>query len=181
MTTYVGLLYSIVIDKQRRVLMIDLRSIAEKLGYFNVRTLVATGNLVFEAEEQPVAAIESALEKAFAEFHGKHVDIIVRSAEDWRRLVAGNPYPEESIANPDQVVARIMRDPAEEKVADLFKPYQTAGEKVEIVEGDVWIAFPGQPSQSKLLGVLAPKRMGGIGTSRNWNTIRRLGEMVEQV
>jgi uncharacterized protein (DUF1697 family) len=179
MTTYVALLYSVVIDKARRVAMADLRDIAEKLGHTNVRTLVSTGNLIFDAENQPIRRLETELETAFADFHGKHVDFIIRSAADWRKLVAANPYAAESIANPDRVVVRVMREPADETVLRLFEPYQTAGEQVRIVGGDVWIAFPCQPSQSKLLGVLAPKRMGGTGTARNWNTVRRLGEMLD--
>ena len=180
MTTYVALLYSIVIDKTRRVVMADLRAIAEKLGHQNTRTLVSTGNLIFDADESSIPALEAVLENAFADFHGKHVDIIIRTADQWRKLVASNPFPEESAANPNQVAVRIMRAPAEERVLDLFKPYQTAGEQVRLIDGDVWIAFPGQPSQSKLLGVLAPKRMGGVGTARNWNTVRRIGEMVAE-
>ena len=176
MTTYVALLYSIIIDKSRRVAMADLRSIADKLGYQNPRTLVSTGNMIFEAEDQPVAKVEAALEKAFAEFHGKRVDIIIRRADDWRKLVAANPFPDESAANPDQVVVRVMRDRARPEIADFLRPYQTQGEQVSIVDGDVWIAFASQPSLSKLLGQLAPRRMGGIGTARNWNTVRRLGE-----
>jgi uncharacterized protein (DUF1697 family) len=178
MTTHVALLYSIVIDKSRRVVMSDLRDIAEKLGYKNVRTLVSTGNLVFEADDRSVSALESALEKAFAAFHGKHVDIIIRTADQWRTLVANNPFPDESAANPDLVNVRVMRDPAAETVAALFEPYQTQGEQVRIVDGDLWIAFTGRPSESKLIGLISPKRMGGIGTARNWNTVRRLGEML---
>jgi uncharacterized protein (DUF1697 family) len=178
MTTYVALLYSVVIDKTRRVVMSDLRGIAETLGHANARTLAATGNLVFEADDQPVGTMETALEKAFAYFHGKHVDIIIRTADRWRKLVAANPFPDESGKNPDRVNVRVMREPAAETVARLFQPYQTQGEQVCIVDGDVWIAFAGRPSESKLLGLLSPKRMGGIGTARNWNTVRRLGEML---
>lgn len=178
MTTHVALLYSVVIDKSRRVAMADLRQIAERLGHQNVRTLVSTGNMLFDASSQDIASLEAALERAFADFHGKHVDFIIRTADQWRKLVAANPFAAESAANPDRVVVRVMRAPAGETVAALLRPYQTAGEQVAIVDGDVWIAFPSQPSQSRLLGLLTPKRMGGVGTARNWNTVRRLGEML---
>lgn len=178
MTTYVALLYSIVIDQTRRVVMSDLRRLAEDLGHRNARTLVSSGNLVFESDEPSIPRLESDLEKSFAAFHGKHVDIIVKSAREWRTLVASNPFPDESQADPDQVTVRIMRDPADEKLLDFFKPYQTQGERVAIIDGHVWVHFLGRPSLSKLAGQLTPKRMGGAGTARNWNTVRRLGEMV---
>jgi uncharacterized protein (DUF1697 family) len=160
--------------------MADLREIAERLGYRNVRTLASTGNMLFEADDTPVRELEDALERAFADFHGKHVDIIIRTADRWRTLVAANPFPEESVAHPDRIAVRVMRMTAAESLTALFEPYQTGGERVKIVDGDVWVAFPGQPSQSRLLGLLTPKRMGGIGTARNWNTVRRLGEMLDE-
>ena len=162
MTTYVALLYSIVIDTKRRVVMSDLRAIAERLGYRNVRTLVSTGNLVFEAGRSSVPEVERALEKAFADFHGKHVDIIVKAAEDWKRLVAANPFRAEAEAEPDRVGVRIMRDPLRPDLAQFLRPYQTDGERVELIDGHVWVHYPGQISLSKLAGQLTPKRMGGI-------------------
>lgn len=179
MATYVGLLYSIVIDAKRRVVMSELRAIAQSLGHTNVRSLVSSGNLVFETNETSVPAIEQALEKAFAAFHGKHVDIIVKTAEDWRRIVASNPFPAESGTAPDWVGIRIMRDVLRPDLADFLRPYQTDGERVAIVDGHVWVHYQGQASLSKLAGQLTPRRMGGIGTARNWNTVRRLGEMLD--
>ncbi|MGV3553220.1 DUF1697 domain-containing protein [Rhizobium sp.] len=178
MTTYVALLYSIIIDARRRVAMSDLRAIAEGLGYTNCRTLVSTGNLVFESVDTSVSDIEQALEKAFAAFHGKHVDIIVVTADDWRTLVASNPFMEEAKSEPDRVSVRIMRDTLRHDPTDFLRPYQTAGERIAMTGRHVWIHFTGQASLSKLAGQLTPKRMGGIGTMRNWNTVRRLGEMV---
>lgn len=179
MTTHIALLYSVVIDKTHRVAMSDLRGIAEQLGHQNAKTLVSTGNLLFDAADMPIAALEGAFEHAFAAFHGKHIDIIIRTAEHWRQLVAANPFPDQSAARPDQVVVRVMRDPVSADLAERLAPYQTMGEELRVVDGDLWIAFAGQPSQSKLLGQITPQRMGGIGTARNWNTIRRLGEMLD--
>lgn len=58
MALYVALLHSIVLGAGRRVVMSDLKAMAEGLGFRNARTLVATGNLVFEAEEQSIVSVE---------------------------------------------------------------------------------------------------------------------------
>lgn len=175
---YVALLYSVIIDSKRRVVMSDLRAIAEGLGYRNVRTLVSTGNLIFETGESSVPSIEQSLERAFASFHDKPVDIIVKTADDWRRLVASNPFPAESRDAPARVGIRVMRDPLRPDLAAFLRPYQTDGERVVIVDGHVWVYYPGRISLSKLAGQLTPRRMGGVGTARNWNTVKRLGEML---
>lgn len=66
MTAYVALLYSVVIDKTRRAAMADLRAIAERLGHRHVRTLVSTGNRVFDADNRPIAELENARKPAIA-------------------------------------------------------------------------------------------------------------------
>jgi uncharacterized protein (DUF1697 family) len=177
MQTYVALLYSIILGEGRRVVMADLRAMAETLGLKNPRTLVATGNLVFETEKTPVPKLEERLEAAFEKNFGRHVDIIVRSAHDWRLLATGNPFPEESAAAADQVAVRVMRKPAPDDTAKALAVRAGNDEKVAAVGGDIWVVFSRETPSSPLLSALNHKRLG-IGTSRNWNTVRRLAEMI---
>ncbi|MER8866439.1 DUF1697 domain-containing protein [Mesorhizobium sp. M0751] len=179
MQTYVALLYSIVLGEGRRVVMSDLKAMAEGLGLNNPRTLVATGNLVFEAQETELAALEQRLEAAFAKTFGRHVDIIVRGADDWRKLAAGNPFPAESAKAADQVAVRVMRAPVPAGAAAALEAYVGNDEKLRIVGGDIWIVFSRETPSSPLLAAVSHKRLG-IGTSRNWNTVRRLAEMVAE-
>ena len=63
--TWVALLYSVVLGPGRRVRAEDLRSLAADLGFERPRTLLASGNLIFEGEGD-ARAIEARLEPAFA-------------------------------------------------------------------------------------------------------------------
>ncbi|MBL8570032.1 MAG: DUF1697 domain-containing protein [Phreatobacter sp.] len=179
MTGHVALLYSIVLTPERRVVMADLRAMAKELGFADPRTLVASGNLVFGAPPRmSVRAIETRLEAAFAPRFGRHVDIIVATAMDWRALVAANPFRAEAEAAPTSVHVRVMRDRLPPEAANGLAPYLTQGERIAIVDGHLWMHFRGPLHESKLAGQLTPKRLG-IGTTRNWNTVRRLGEMLD--
>ncbi|MER8638280.1 MULTISPECIES: DUF1697 domain-containing protein [unclassified Mesorhizobium] len=179
MQTYVALLYSIVLGEGRRVVMSDLKAMAEGLGLNNPRTLVATGNLVFEAQETELAALEQRLEVTFAKTFGRHVDIIVRRADGWLRMAASNPFPAESAEAADQVAVRVMRAPVPAETAAALEAYAGKDEKLRIVGGDIWIVFSRETPSSRLLAAVSHKRLG-IGTSRNWNTVRRLAEMVAE-
>ncbi|MBB4187890.1 uncharacterized protein (DUF1697 family) [Sinorhizobium terangae] len=150
---------------------------AERVGYHAPRTLVATGNVVFDAPAQPLADIEAEMESAFAVTFGRHIDIIARCGEDWRKLAAGNPFPAESEADPTRVHVRVMRSPLHPEVPEMFRGHCTRGERMEVVGGDLWVDFAGKASESKLLGVLTTKRLG-VGTFRNWNTVRGLRDML---
>ncbi|RUW92501.1 DUF1697 domain-containing protein [Mesorhizobium sp. M7A.F.Ca.US.010.02.1.1] len=177
MQTYVALLYSIILGEGRRVVMADLKAMAEELGLNNPRTLVATGNLVFEAPATDIADLEQWLEAAFKKTFGRHVDIIVRGAEDWLKLAAGNPFPADSAKAGDQVAVRVMRKPAPQEAVTALQAYAAEDEKVTSLGGDIWVVFSRERPSSRLLAAMNHKRMG-TGTSRNWNTVRRLAEML---
>jgi uncharacterized protein (DUF1697 family) len=167
---YVALLYSIGIPAGRLV-MSDLRDLATRLGHGSPRTLASTGNLIFESDDT-MDAVASGLEAAYAERFGRHVDIIVRDEARWRRTVAGNPF-----GDGPNVMVRLQREPLAPETIDRLAVYKTAGDEIRIVDGDLWVRFAGAPNQSRLLGALTKQRLG-IGTSRIWNTVRRLGDLL---
>ncbi len=170
---YVALLHSIVLP-QGRLVMNDLRALATDLGLQAPRTLAATGNLVFETEGGDSHDLEQGLEAAYAQRFGRHVDIVVRTAPQWQRTVAGNPFRD---ADGAQVMIRVQRMPLPTETIDRLEPYRPAGDTIRVVDGDLWVCFGGPPNQSRLLGALTTRRLG-VGTARIWNTARRLAEMV---
>ncbi|MEI2300391.1 DUF1697 domain-containing protein [Ensifer sp. MJa1] len=178
MNSYVALLYSIVLGPGRRVVMADLKRMAEGLGFREPRTLVATGNLIFQFGQTPIPDLETPLEQAFLETFGRHVDIIVRSGAGWRALAASNPFHEEGEKDATQVHVRVMREPLTEAVLADLQCYCVAGERLAIIDGDLWVHFQGKASESKLLGAMTTKRLG-IGTFRNWNTVKGLADMLQ--
>lgn len=174
MRTWVALLHSITVAEGRRVAMRDLRDLALSLGFERPETLLATGNLIFAAKAPDAAAVERRLEPAFAAAFGRPVPIIVRAAADWPALVAANPFPEASAAEPSRVSVRVMRAPAGADVAERLAPYRAGDERLAVVGGDLWLHLPHGVAGSRLAAAVTPKRAGGIGTFRNWNTVRRI-------
>jgi uncharacterized protein (DUF1697 family) len=175
-TTYVALLYSIILPKGR-LKMDDLKGMAEQLGLGNPRTLVATGNLIFTAQKTTVGKLEKQLEEAFEKRFGKHIDIIIRTAADWQKTVKANPFGDEDGGT---VAMRVQRDPLDKAILDDLKRFAAQGEKLEVVHGDLWMRFPGKVSESKVSGALTKKRLG-IGTTRALSTVIGLGKMLEAV
>lgn len=179
MKTYAALLHSIVLGAGRRVVMADLRKVAGEAGFNNPRTLAATGNLVIDGSENLTAAeVERRLERGIEKGFGKHIDVIARTGSDWVKLAAGNPFPAESREDASLVGVRVMRAPLPETIFAVLEPWRSAQENIRLVNGDLWIAFSGQPSKSRLLSRLTVKHMGA-GTLRNWNTVRGLAGLIK--
>jgi uncharacterized protein (DUF1697 family) len=179
MPTWVALLHSITIAGGRRLVMADLRDLARGLGFEVPETLLATGNLIVDAAAPDAATVERRIEPAFAEAFGRHVPIIVRAAAAWPALVGGNPFPAASAREPARVSVRVMRAPAEAAVAERLAPYRSGDERLALVDGDLWLHLPHGVAGSRLAAAVTPKRAGGAGTFRNWNTVQRIAAALE--
>lgn len=147
----------------------------ERVGLRNPRTLIATGNALFDSDGATIAQLEHQLETAFALRFGRHIDTIVTTVAQWRALAAANPFPEE--ADGTRIAVRVMRKPLGQAALDALTPYATQGEQLTLVDGHLWLHFPQDPTRSRLAPQLTIKRLGA-GTVRNWNTVRRLDEMI---
>ena len=174
MRTWVALLYSIVLAPKRRVIMAELRALALELGYAAPRTLLASGNLIFEAEAEDARDVEARLEPAFAARFGRPIEIIVRDGAEWGRLVDGNPFPAEAERMPSRVWARVMRAPVDAGLVERLEPFRAGEERVAVVGGDLWVCLPNGVAGSRLASAMTPARTGGAGTFRNWNTLRKI-------
>ena len=81
MTSYVALLRAMNVAGTGKLPMAELRRIGEQCGFDNVRTLIASGNLLFDSdlvEEEARTRIEAGLVK----FFGKRVSVFVRTAAE---------------------------------------------------------------------------------------------------
>lgn len=174
MTTYVALLHSIVLGPGKRVVMTDLKAMAAEIGFANPRTWVATGNLIFEGADAPLAEIETRLETAFRARFGKPVDIILRTATAWRQLAAQNPFPN---GNGADIGIRVMRRPLDPDVLPRLEAIAAPGMGLALRDGDLWIDFAGKPNEARLLSHLTTRKLG-IGTLRNANTVKALAAML---
>jgi uncharacterized protein (DUF1697 family) len=177
MIGYVALLYSILLPAGR-LRMAAWRELLEAEGLQHVRTALATGNAVFQAERAAVPELEARLEAAYARAFGRRVDHILRTAPAFRALVTANPFASETASDPAHVAVRVMRKPLSDGNLAVLSGRATPREKLAIVNGDLWLYSPEPPGSSRLVAMLSRER-SGAGTIRTWNTIRRLGEMLE--
>lgn len=178
MPRHVALLYSIVLGPGRRVIMAELRALAAELGFAAPQTLHASGNLILDAETEDPREVEARLEPGFAARFGKAIPIIVRRGDAWPRLVAGCPFPEAAASMPSRVAVRVMRAPLAGGAETTFDRYRVPGEELRVVDGDLWGLFPHGQGNSKLAAALTPARTGGVGTFRNWNTVRKIDALL---
>jgi uncharacterized protein (DUF1697 family) len=90
MPRFVALLRGVNVGKAKRVPMAELRELLTSLGYRNVRTLLNSGNAVFDSTARSGAAQATRIRAAIAERMNLEVPVIVKSADDIAGACAEN-------------------------------------------------------------------------------------------
>ncbi|HEY4942415.1 MAG TPA: DUF1697 domain-containing protein [Rhizomicrobium sp.] len=180
MSVQCALLRAVNVGGNAKLPMADLRALAQNIGLKNARTLLQSGNLLFEAGSRSPAASEKLLESACAKAFGLKTDIYVRTPAEIDALIARNPFPSEAKTDPSHLVVLFLRGAPDAK---SFKTLQAAIKGREVVRGDgrhAYIVYPDDIGESKLTGALIERHLGLPGTARNWNTLGKLAVLMKE-
>lgn len=174
MPGYVALLRAVNLGPHQRIVMADLRAIGEKCGWSKVRTVVQTGNLLFETKQQRVSALEQQLEAALAKAFGLSTPVLVRSAKDWRAALEANPFPRQAKSDPSHLVIMVLKAKCSAGALETLRAAIVGRERVELVGQQLYAVYPDNIGESKLTSALIERKLGVTGTARNWNTARKV-------
>lgn len=177
----IALMRSILING-RRVKGEEARGLAEAVGADDVRSVGATGNLLFRSRKAP-ATLRRELEAACAGVYGRPTEMVVKTVDEWRALLQANPFPERTAAAPARVLVWAMREPLPDAGLDQLRRRASADEQVERTRsGDIYMWFGGaDPNASRLPAGFGLKALGAVGTNRNWNTVMKITAVLDQM
>ena len=174
MQHWVALLRGINVGGNNLVPMANLRTLCAALGWADVRSYIASGNLVFRAEGQ-AEGLAATLRQAIAARMGCDVPIIALPGAAVRAALADCPFDP---AAGKQVHGFILwSDPVIDR--DALARFRAASEHL-VVQGRVaWLHAPDGIGQSKLAEKFDKVVTGTQMTARNLNTWHKLVEMLD--
>ncbi len=147
--------------------MSELKAIGDACGFANVRTFIASGNLLFESG-LPEAGIKALIEAKLKTYADKPVDVLVRTAKEMADVLAGNPFPD---AAPNRTVV-IFLDEAP-PTDTIMQCSGINGEELRMGLREIYVHYGDGMADSKLK-IPAAK----TGTARNMNTVKNLAALL---
>jgi uncharacterized protein (DUF1697 family) len=153
MTTYVALLRGIM-PMNPNMKSERLRELFEKLGFKNVRTVIASGNVVFDSPLKNMSILEEKIEKELPKQLKFNSTTIIRSQKEIQALVKKNPFKGVKDKKPNYLVVTFFKDRRDELCT-----------VINLVEGKT-------PDFMRLL----EKEHGKEMTTRTWKTVYRILE-----
>ncbi|MFJ1511292.1 DUF1697 domain-containing protein [Cellulosimicrobium funkei] len=179
-TAYVCLLFAVNVGG-RKVPSTALRDLAGDLGLAHARTVVNSGNLVVGPGSSGAASpadVARRLHDGVAERFGVDAAVAVLTTERLRKIVRGNPLPDDAAERPAGLLVHVGEEPVDPDAAGALGPRLTT-ERAAVANGVLYVAYPDGVGRSRLTTAVLTKAAGTPVTGRNWNTVTRLLDLAE--
>ncbi|HEX3928128.1 MAG TPA: DUF1697 domain-containing protein [Gemmatimonadales bacterium] len=177
MGMHIALLRGVNVGGNRKIPMADLRAALTKAGLANTRTLLHSGNVVFEGSRRSGAALERWLEAETVARVGVAAEYMVRTPAEWRAMIAANPFRAEASDTPALLHAFLCKEPPTAAQIKALKAAIPGREKMAAGSHHLYVYYPDGAGESRLNAALLD-RLVGSATARNWNTVLKLAAMV---
>lgn len=155
--------------------MADLRSAVSNLKFDDLQTYLQSGNMVFRAGKASNGAFSDRISAAIRDHAGMDVSVMVRSVDEWSRIVKANPYPQANAAPKTVHVFVLDEVPDAERLA--FLAAREAGrEEYALIASTIYLHTPDGFGRS-VLGGSIERILKVTMTARNWNTVLALEKL----
>ncbi|MBX3593597.1 DUF1697 domain-containing protein [Sphingomonas sp.] len=159
---------------KRQLKSAELKGVVEGLGFTDVRTLLASGNVVFTAPGRDAAGLEAEIHHALKEETGLESEVFVRTKDQLDAVVAANPYPDVARERPASLVVMFHRDDILAAPLDRIAKCYDGPERLHRHGRDLFIDFPDGQARSNLGPAMARAKFPRASTARNWNTLLKI-------
>jgi uncharacterized protein (DUF1697 family) len=161
--------------------MAELSSLFIDLGYPDALTYIQSGNVIFSSEiisDERETALK--IEKAILRRFDYTVPVMIRTSEELRKLFSVNPYLSEEKFEPSKMAVIFLHEKVTEEQIQKVKGIDYPPDKFKIVGKEIFIFCPNGFGRTKLYTNFFEKKMGVIGTARNWKTITTMLELADK-
>jgi uncharacterized protein (DUF1697 family) len=176
MDKYIALLRGVNVGGRHQAPMATLKKMLEGMGFANVKTLLASGNVIFEANKENLSSRAKKLEATLAKTFGFPISVLLRTKRDIERLVESQPFKGIKVTPETRLYVTFL--PGKPKSAKIPKLPSKDFQVLSVTE--TYVCSVLRLSENKrtvdLMEALE-KEFGKNITTRNWNTVEKIAKM----
>jgi uncharacterized protein (DUF1697 family) len=172
-TRYVAFLRGINVGGHKPVRMAELAEAFAGLGLANVRTVLASGNVLFDARPSSRKTLAARISAGLKQALGLDATVVLRTLEEIRLLLDSDPF---KALKPPARAQLYITFLAEDAPTNVPLPRPTANIRIARLStgelASVVVLSPGIGTPDLMTAL--DKQLGRKATTRNWNTVRKL-------
>jgi uncharacterized protein (DUF1697 family) len=153
-----------------------LRQACAGLGLQDVRTYVQSGNIVFSSRlgaEKLAKTLKATIDPQTR----LPVTVVVRSASEMTKTLAGNPFLKQKGVDPSRLYVTFLAKAPAKPALEKLDAFAGARDEYRWVGQEVYLHCPINYGETRLSNAAIEKTFSVGATTRNWKTVTVLCEM----
>ena len=151
--------------------MPQLKAAFEAAGFADVKTVIASGNVVFSARSTSESSLERKAEAAMRDHLGREFLTIVRPVEFLRELLASDPFKGVPLPPRSERMVTFLRERPRSKLA---LPIELHGARIfSVKDREIFTVYVPHPKGAIFMGLIE-RTFGKALTTRSWNTVAKV-------
>lgn len=173
--TYVAFLRGINVGGHKPIKMEALRKAFLALGLQNVRTILASGNVLFETRRGNAATLVAKIEEKLKQAFGHEIGVLLRTTEELQKLSDEKPFVHVAVTLQTRLYVTFLSEKAKKGLAVPATSPDGSFTIIRISGGEVCgvVILSPKTGTTDAMKVLE-KEFGRKITTRNWNTITKI-------
>jgi len=158
------------------VKMDRLREIFSSMGYSNIETFIASGNVIFFSKTNDPATLKNTIEQKLKNELGFEVKTFIRTPDELQAIANHKPFPKTMMDAATALNVALLDSPLDEKSKKSVTALKSDADEFQVHNKEVyWLCIKKQ-SESKFSNAVLEKTIGQSSTMRGLNTIRKMAE-----
>jgi uncharacterized protein (DUF1697 family) len=145
------------------------------------RSYVQSGNVVFRTKEKNSPQLAKKIQAAIQKKFGCCPEVILRTGDELRRVIAANPFPEQTKSEPGKVLVTFLAGEPPGDAEPNLEKFKDFPEQLHLKGRELYIYFPNGAGRSKLPWSTVDKFLKVTGTARNWNSVQAMLKLAEEM
>lgn len=169
---YAAFLRGVNVGGKGAIKMADLKSLFESLGYTEVKTILASGNVVFETDKGTMDMIRDKIESALTKKYKREVLVMLRTIDELKLMERSQPFKGIELSEKVRFYVTFLYEASKGvRIPEPDSNYRivqirdmNAFTVLELTEGEA------TPAAMSMLDKVFGKNI----TTRNWNTVMKV-------
>lgn len=181
MPVVISMLRGVNVGGHNKIRMEELRRLYESLGLLAPQTYIQSGNVIFRTEKRDLLSLTKRIEDGIERNFGFRPAVIVRTASQLRDAIAGNPFATRPDLDPRKLLVSFLAGDPDAEARRKVLAMKVEPEELRMAGCELYIYFHNGMARTKLSMPLIERTLTFPGTGRNWNTVRKLLEIAEEL
>jgi uncharacterized protein (DUF1697 family) len=173
--TYTVFLRGINVGGNKKVPMARLKAMLETMGFTDVKTLLASGNVILSGKKENISSLTKRIAVALETEFGFPIPVLIREMSRLEEIAKTEPFKDITVTKDIRLYVTFLSEIPKSK---LKIPYVSEDKSLRIfrLDEDALFSVLDLSKGSGTVDAMAiiEKEFGKLVTTRNWNTIEKM-------